>query len=129
MGGMVAAIEAGYVQREIQNTSYAFQLEVESGLRTVVGVNDFVSDAPKPRTLRIDPQIEREQVERVRAVRAKRDPRAWAAALERLETAARDPKGELMPQVLAAVEALASIGEISGVLRKVFGEYREVVTV
>lgn len=129
MGGMVAAIEAGYVQREIQNTSYAFQLEIESGLRTVVGVNDFVSDAPKPKTLRIDPRIEREQVERLRAVRAKRDPKAWAAALERLEAAARDPKGELMPQVLAAVEALASIGEISGVLRKVFGEYREVVTV
>ncbi|MBN1771540.1 MAG: methylmalonyl-CoA mutase [Deltaproteobacteria bacterium] len=129
LGGMVAAIEAGYVQREIQNTSYAFQLEVESGLRTVVGVNDFVSDAPKPKTLRIDPRIEREQVERLRAVRAKRDAKAWATTLERLEAAARDPKGELMPQVLAAVEALASIGEISGVLRKVFGEYREVVTV
>jgi len=129
LGGMVAAIEAGYVQREIQNTSYAFQLQVESGLRTVVGVNDFVSDAPKPRTLRIDPKIEHEQVERLRAVRARRDARAWAAALERLEAAARDPQGELMPQVLGAVEALASIGEISGVLRKVFGEYREVVTV
>jgi methylmalonyl-CoA mutase N-terminal domain/subunit len=129
LGGMVASIEAGYVQREIQNTSYAFQLEVESGLRTVVGVNDFVSDAPRPKTLRIDPKIEREQVERLRAVRARRDARAWAAALERLEAAARDPQGELMPQVLAAVEALASIGEISGVLRKVFGEYREVVTV
>ena len=129
LGGMVAAIEAGYVQREIQNTSYAFQLEVESGLRTVVGVNDFVADAPKPKTLRIDPKIEREQVERLRAVRAKRDAKAWAAALERLEGAARDPHGELMPEVLAAVEALASIGEISGVLRRVFGEYREVVTV
>ncbi len=129
LGGMVAAIEAGYVQREIQNTSYAFQLEVESGLRTVVGVNDFVSDAPKPKTLRIDPRIEREQVERLRAVRAKRDAKTWAAALERLEGAARDPHGALMPEVLAAVEALASIGEISGVLRRVFGEYREVVTV
>jgi methylmalonyl-CoA mutase N-terminal domain/subunit len=129
LGGMVPAIEAGYVQREIQNTSYAFQLEVESGLRTVVGVNDFVSDAPRPKTLRIDPKIEREQVERLRAVRTKRDARAWAAAMERLETAARDPQGELMPQVLAAVEALASIGEIANVLRKVFGEYREVVTV
>ena len=129
LGGMVAAIEAGYVQREIQNTSYAFQLQVESGLRTVVGVNDFVSDAPTPKTLRIDPRVECEQVERLRAVRARRDARAWAVALERLEAAARDPKGELMPQVLGAVEALASIGEISGVLRKVFGEYREVVTV
>ena len=129
LGGMVPAIEAGYVQREIQNTSYAYQLEVESALRTVVGVNDFVSDSPKPKTLRIDPKIEQEQVARLRAVRAKRDARAWAGALERLEAAARDPKGQLMPEVLGAVEALASIGEIAGVLRKVFGEYREVVTV
>jgi methylmalonyl-CoA mutase N-terminal domain/subunit len=129
LGGMAAAIEQGYVQREIQNTSYAFQLEVEKGLRTVVGVNQFVSDTPKPRTLRVDPKIEREQVERLRAVRAKRDAAAHAAALERLEAAARDPHGELMPQVLSAVEALATIGEITGVLRRVFGEYREVVTV
>jgi methylmalonyl-CoA mutase N-terminal domain/subunit len=129
LGGMVAAIEAGYVQREIQNTSYAYQLEVESGVRTVVGVNDFVSDAPRPKTLRIDPKIEREQVDRLRAVRAKRDEQAWSAALRKLETAAQDPQGELMPHVLAAVEALASIGEIAGVLRRVFGEYREVVTV
>jgi methylmalonyl-CoA mutase N-terminal domain/subunit len=129
LGGMAAAIEQGYVQREIQNTSYAFHLEVEKGLRTVVGVNQFVSDTPKPRTLRVDPKIEREQVERLRAVRAKRDAAAHAAALERLEAAARDPHGELMPQVLSAVEALATIGEITGVLRRVFGEYREVVTV
>jgi methylmalonyl-CoA mutase N-terminal domain/subunit len=129
LGGMVPAIEAGFVQREIQNTSYAYQLEVESALRTVVGVNDFVSDSPRPKTLRIDPKIEREQVARLRAVRAKRDPQAWAEALRKLEAAARDPQGELMPHVLVAVEALASKGEIAGVLRKVFGEYREVVTV
>jgi len=129
LGGMVPAIEAGYVQREIQNASYAFQLEVESGLRTVVGVNDFVSDAPKPKTLRIDPRLEEEQVARLRAVRARRDETVWSEALCRLERAAQDPKGELMPQVLTAVDAMASIGEIAGLLRKVFGEYREVVTV
>jgi len=129
LGGMVSAIEAGFVQREIQNTSYAYQLEVESGLRTVVGVNDFVSDSPRPRTLRIDPSLEPDQVGRLRAVRAGRDQAKWADAMRRLDDAARDPKGELMPQVLAAVEAPASIGEIAGVLRGAFGEYREVVTV
>lgn len=129
LGGVVAAIEAGYIQREIQNTSYAYQLEVENGTRTIVGVNDFVSDSPRPKTLRVDPKIERDQVERVRAVRAKRDEKTWAAALAALEAAARDEKGELMPRVVQCVEALATIGEISNVLRKVFGEYREVVTV
>jgi methylmalonyl-CoA mutase N-terminal domain/subunit len=129
LGGMVPAIEAGYVQREIQNTSYAWQLEVESGLRTVVGVNDFVSDSPKPKTLRVDPRIEEEQVARLRAFRARRDERTWAEALRKLEAAARDERGELMPRVLECVEASATIGEISGTLRRVFGEYREVVTV
>ncbi len=129
MGGVVAAIEAGFIPREIQNTSYAWQIEVEKKLRTIVGVNEFISDSPRPGTLKLDPRIERDQVQRVRDVRARRDERRWTDAMRSLEAAALHPKGELMPRVLDCVEALATVGEISGTLRKVFGEYREVVTV
>ena len=124
MGGMVAAIEQGYVQREIQATAYRYQLEIEDKKRIIVGQNEFVSDAPKVEAMRIDPRIEREQVERLRAFRAAHEGPARSSALGRVEAAARGADN-LMPPILAAVKAGATVGEISDVLRGVFGEHTE----
>jgi methylmalonyl-CoA mutase N-terminal domain/subunit len=124
MGGMVAAIEQGYPQREIQRTAYDYQLEVERKQRTIVGVNAFVQDAaPVPVTV-VDPRIEAEQVERLRAVRAKRDGTAHGAALNRVERAARG-SDNVLPHVLEAVKAYATVGEIANVLRGTWGEHVE----
>jgi methylmalonyl-CoA mutase N-terminal domain/subunit len=128
MGGMIAAIERGYVQREIQNAAYRWQLDVDERRRTVVGVNAFVSDSPPVPLLRIDPRIEREQAERVRAWRAARAQAPWAESLERLERAAGG-KDDLLPLVLDAVKAGATVGEVSDVLRRVWGTHQEAVTV
>ena len=128
--GMLRAIEQGYVQREIQNAAYAYQRAVDAGDAVVVGVNRFASegtDVPVP-IQRIDEALERRQVERVRAVRQKRDPSVFAAALQAVEDAARGGEN-LMPRILSAVEAYATVGEIANVLRGVFGEYRESVVV
>jgi len=124
MGGMIAAIEQGYPQREIQQSAYSYQLEIEDKKRIVVGQNAFVQDAAPVPLLRIDPRIEDEQKERVRAVRAKRDPRAWSASIEQLERAAAG-KDNLLPLVLGAVKAYATVGEIADVLRKAWGEHQE----
>ena len=127
MGGMLGAIEAGYVQAEIQRAAYDFQVAVERNQRVVVGVNRFASDERRPiPLLRIDPAIEREQVERVRALRARRDSDAVARALREIERRARGEEN-LLPAILAAVEAYATVGEIADALRRVFGEYRESV--
>ncbi len=127
-GGMIRAIEQGFVQSEVQNAAYEFQRQVESGERVVVGVNRFQSEeAPMP-VLRVDPQLERDQVERVRAVRARRDAAAAAVAVAEVERSAREGDN-LMPRILAAVEAHATVGEISDAMRRVFGEYRESVVV
>jgi methylmalonyl-CoA mutase N-terminal domain/subunit len=121
---MVRAIEEGYPQREIQNTAYAFQLEVEKRERLVVGQNAYVQDAPPVPVLKVDPGIERAQVERVRALRARRDRASHAAALARIEVAARGTEN-LLPPILEAVKAHATVGEISNVLRAVWGEHQE----
>ncbi len=129
MGGMLRAIETGYVQREIQEAAYRYQLAVESGEQVVVGVNRFKIEEEKPiPTLRIDPEIERRQIERVRAVRARRDQIKTEAALAALEEAARTSEN-LLPRILDCVEAYATVGEISGRLRRVWGEYHEAVTI
>jgi methylmalonyl-CoA mutase N-terminal domain/subunit len=128
MGGMVAAIEHGYPQREIQRTAYDYQLEVERKERLVVGVNAFVQDAAPVPVTKVDPRIEAEQVERVRAMRARRDAGAHGAALERIERAARG-SDNVLPHVLEAVKAYATVGEIAGVLRKVWGEHVETLVV
>jgi methylmalonyl-CoA mutase N-terminal domain/subunit len=128
MGGMVAAIEQGYVQREIQATAYRYQLDIEEKRRIIVGQNDFVSESPRVETMRIDPRIEREQVERVRAWRAAHQGPARAEALERIEAAAKG-SDNLLPPTLAAVKAGATVGEISDVLRGVWGEHRETLTI
>ncbi|HSQ67143.1 MAG TPA: methylmalonyl-CoA mutase family protein [Polyangiaceae bacterium] len=124
MGGMVAAIEQGYPQREIQQSAYSYQLEIEQKQRVIVGQNAFVQDSPPVPLLRIDPRIEGEQTERVRAVRAKRDQGAWAAVMQGLERAAGG-KDNLLPLILQAVKASATVGEIADVLRKAWGEHQE----
>jgi len=129
MGGMLRAIETGYVQREIQEAAYQYQRAVETGEATVVGVNRFRADEETPvETLRIDPEVERAQVERLRALRLRRDNERTEAALTLLERAARGTDN-LLPHILACVEAYATVGEISHRLRRVWGEYREAVTV
>ena len=129
LGGTLHAIETGYIQREIQNSAYEYQRAVETGDAIVVGVNKFESEDERPvKTLRIDPSIEREQVERVRALRARRDALATESALVKLESAARGTEN-VLPRILDCVEAFATVGEISNRLRSVWGEYRESVTV
>jgi methylmalonyl-CoA mutase, N-terminal domain len=127
--GMLHAIEQGYVQREIQNAAYGYQRAVDAKEAVVVGVNEFASAREVAVPIqRIDEALEGRQVERVRAMRLRRDKSAHADALRRVEDAARDG-GNLMPQILHAVESYATVGEIADSMRKVFGEYRESVTV
>lgn len=125
MGGMLSAIEAGWVQREIERAAYDYQKAVEAGTEVVVGVNRFQvnEETPIP-TLRLDPASEQAQKERVRRVRAERNQAAAEAALEAVEQAARSGEN-LMPRIIAAVEAYATLGEIADAMRRVFGEYSE----
>lgn len=128
VGGMLRAIETGYVQREIQEAAYEYQKAVEKEEEIVVGVNRFrmEEDHTIP-ILKVDPEIERGQIARVRALRERRDSAAAEAALDRLEEAASENRN-LVPLILEAVEHLATVGEISNRLRNVWGEYREAVT-
>jgi methylmalonyl-CoA mutase N-terminal domain/subunit len=129
LGGMLRAIESGFVQGEIQKAAYEYQLAVETKEQIVVGVNDFVAKEERAiPTLRVDPQIEREQMQRVQALRAKRDSGRTNAALAELLRRA-SAKENLLPAILGAVEAYATVGEISDALRGVFGEYRESVVI
>ena len=129
MGGMLKAIERGFVQQEIQKAAYEYQQAVDRGDAVVVGVNRFGVDEEKPiLTQRIDPGLEPKQIERVRALRARRDSGVWKNALASVETAARSGEN-VMPRILAAVEAYATVGEISDAMRRVFGEYREAVVI
>jgi methylmalonyl-CoA mutase N-terminal domain/subunit len=128
LGGMVAAIEQGYPQREIQNSAYAYQLEIEKKQRTIVGLNDFVQDSPPVPVMKIDPEIERAQVERLRAMRARRAPQRHAEALRKIDAAARG-RDNLLPPILEAVKAYATVGEIANVLRDAWGEHTETLVV
>jgi methylmalonyl-CoA mutase, N-terminal domain len=129
LGGMLKAIERGYVQQEIQNAAYEYQQAVDRIQAVVVGVNRFAVEDEKPIPIqRIDESLERKQVERMRALRARRDAQPWKNALTQLEDAARSG-ANLMPRILAAVEAYATVGEISDTMRKVFGEYKEAVVI
>jgi methylmalonyl-CoA mutase N-terminal domain/subunit len=125
-GGALAAIERGDIQREIQESAYRFQREVESGERVLVGVNRFQEGGrgQELETLRVDPELERAQVERVRSLRARRDPAAWRSALQALEESARGSEN-LLPAIVDAVMAWATVGEVATCLRRVFGEHRE----
>jgi methylmalonyl-CoA mutase, N-terminal domain len=125
-GGALRAIEKGEIQREIQESAYRFQREVESGERVIVGVNRFQEEgeAAPPDVLRIRPEVEKDQVERVRALRAKRPEGPWRAALVHLADRARSGEN-LVPAMIDAVLAGATVGEIAGRLREVFGEHQE----
>ena len=125
---MLRAIERGYVQREIQNAAYAYQRAVDAKEAIVVGVNEFTSEDAGVPIQRIDEALEGRQVERVRALRVRRDAGVHAGALRGVEDAARGGEN-LMPRILHAVESCATVGEIANVMRTVFGEYRETVTV
>ena len=141
LGGMVAAIERGWVQREIEDAAYRHQQAVDGGETVVVGVNRFTSPPAPPAPASrgashrgessarlsdrdVDETAERRQIERVRALRARRDPIRWQAALDQVTEKARST-ANLMPAILEAVESYATVGEIAASLRKVFGEYQQ----
>ena len=129
MGGMIPAIEAGYVQKEIQRAAYQAHREVEEGERVVVGVNRYAMEEDlKPELLRIDRKVQEEQVRFLHAVRAGRSEPAVRTALGVLRSAA-EGEANLMPPILDAVRAYAGVGEICNTLREVFGEYRERIIV
>jgi methylmalonyl-CoA mutase N-terminal domain/subunit len=129
LGGMLRAIESGFVQTEIQKAAYEYQRAVETKEQVVVGVNDFIAEEERSiPTLRIDPQIEREQIQRLQALRVRRDGNRTKAAISELERRAARQEN-LMPAILGAVEAYATVGEISDALRRAFGEYQESVVI
>lgn len=129
LGGMLRAIELGYVQREIQESAYRYQRAIETKDAIVVGVNSYqVQEESRVAILRVDPAVEQAQVERLRTLRERREPRAAEAALAKLEEGARGTEN-LLPRILDCVEAYATVGEISNRLRGVWGEYRETATV
>jgi methylmalonyl-CoA mutase, N-terminal domain len=125
-GGTLAAIEAGLIQRDIQESAYRAQQAIDAGTAVVVGVNRFVDndDDSGPEVCQIDSAVERRQIEGVKALRARRDATRWQAALEAVTAAARGTDN-LMPRIITAVEASATVGEISDALRLVFGEFQE----
>jgi methylmalonyl-CoA mutase N-terminal domain/subunit len=133
LGGTLAAIESGVIQREIQDAAYLAQQRVDSGDSVVVGVNRFVDLPPEGGsrlqppidTLRIDPEIETRQIERLQRVRAERDLSSWRAAIDAVTAAARG-SDNLVPPIIHAVEACATVGEISDAMRAVFGEHKEI---
>ena len=125
LGGMLKAIERGFVQQEIQNAAYRFQQAVDSGEQVVVGVNQFRSEAEKSFAIQgSDPALEPLQVERLQALRARRDRASYEGAIQAVEEAARSGEN-LMPRIMAAVESYATVGEISDAMRRVFGEYQQ----
>jgi methylmalonyl-CoA mutase N-terminal domain/subunit len=125
LGGTLTAIEQGAIQLDIQESAYRTQQNIERGEQVVVGVNRFNEDEATPmEVLHIDPALEVRQIARVRAVRASRDEASWRRSLDAVERAAAGGQN-LVPPILAAVEANATVGEISDAMRRVFGEYRD----
>ena len=130
LGGVIPAIEAGFFQREIADAAYRFAKEVADGERTIVGVNDFQIEEPIAiPILRMDPEGERRHLARLARTRSERDAAAHAESLARLEQTCRDPRANVMPAILDAVNAYATVGEIMNCMRGVFGEHRENVVV
>ena len=124
MGGMVRAIEAGFPQREIGDSAFAYQRAVETRDQVVVGVNQFQVDEEMPKDLlKVDPAVEKYQRDKTTKVKAERDQAAVDASLAALKTVATDG-GNVMPPIFEAVKTYASLGEISDVLRAVYGEYQ-----
>jgi len=126
---MLKAVERGYVQMEIQNAAYEFHQALEGLEAVVVGVNQFTQEQGTPIPLQqIDESLERKQVERLRALRQKRDRKSWEAAIKAVEQAAGSGQN-LMPHIIDAVEKYATVGEIADAMRRVFGEYKETVVI
>jgi methylmalonyl-CoA mutase N-terminal domain/subunit len=124
MGGTLAAIEQGYIQKEIQNSSYRFQKEIESNERIYVGINKYtMEEAPPTNLLRVDMKVGEVEVQKLKKLRAERDPVQWKKALDHLREVSRTDEN-VMPAVIAAVKAMATVGEICDVWREIFGEYR-----
>jgi methylmalonyl-CoA mutase, N-terminal domain len=129
LGGTLAAIETGLIQREIQESAYRAQIAIDAGDAVVVGVNRFADDDSRVvETLTIDENVERRQIERLRAVRSSRDAAAWRRAIDGVASAATSGTN-LVPPIVAAVEAHATVGEIADTLRQVFGEFQETAAV
>jgi len=126
LGGMVHAIEAGFVQQEIQDVAYRYQREIESGDRVVVGVNKFVIEEEGPKDiLKVDPKLRQVQMEKLAEVKKNRSNETVEQKLNELREGAKDPSKNLMPLIVDAAKEYASLGEICGVLREEFGEYKE----
>ena len=128
LGGMLQAIESGYVQREIQEAAYGHQARLESGTEVVVGVNRFESEEVPIEVLRIDPEVGRRQASRLKTLRKGRDSSQVEGALEKIRQSARG-SSNLMPVIIAAVEAYATVGEMADVMRDVFGEHKETIVI
>ncbi|WP_148883876.1 acyl-CoA mutase large subunit family protein [Thermococcus aciditolerans] len=125
MGGMMRAIERGYIQKEIAESAYKYQREVEEKKRIIVGVNEFIVDEPLDvEILKVDPSIREKQIERLRKLRSERDSKKVEEALDRLRKAAETDDENLMPYIIEAHRHLATLGEVTDVLREVWGEYR-----
>ncbi len=126
IGGMVRAIENGFVQKEIQDSAYRYQKEIENNTRIIVGVNKFtIQEEPPKDLLKVDPKLRQLQIEKLNAVKAARDNQKVAQKLSELRQVAGHPDQNLMPPIIAAVREYATLGEICGVLRQEFGEYQE----
>jgi methylmalonyl-CoA mutase, N-terminal domain len=124
IGGAVEAIEGGYYQREIQEASYAYQQAIDEGRKVIVGVNKFAKEDEEPQMIfRVNPEAERAQIKRLERVRQERDQKAVDAALSRLDEVSRDGENLMYP-IVEAVKAYASVGEICGVMRRVFADYQ-----
>ncbi|HQE95803.1 MAG TPA: methylmalonyl-CoA mutase family protein [Candidatus Marinimicrobia bacterium] len=126
IGGMIPAIEKGFIQKEIQDAAYRYQKEIESNERIIVGVNKFTIDEETPKNLlKVDSELQRIQIQKTNAVKKQRNNQAVKEKLELLRETARRAEQNLMPPILAAVKEYATLGEICGILRQEFGEYQE----
>jgi len=129
MGGVIAAIEKGFFQKEIADSAYRYQREIDEKKRVIVGLNEYTIEEESPiELLRIDPKVEKEQVARLQKLKKERDNKKVEAALEKLHYAAEKDEN-LMPTIIEAVKAYATLGEITDVLRKVYGEYKELIVI
>jgi methylmalonyl-CoA mutase N-terminal domain/subunit len=128
MGGVIACVESGWIQNEIQNASYQFQKDLEAKREIVVGMNEFVQNEPYPSDiLKVSEAVSRDQITRLKAFKAKRDPKVVAAQLAKIKAAAEGTQN-LMPLFVEAVEKSVTLGEIADQLRQVFGLFKESIT-
>jgi methylmalonyl-CoA mutase N-terminal domain/subunit len=129
MGGAIAAIEKGFFQKEIADSAYKYQRETDEKKRIIVGLNEYTTKEATPiPILRIDPKVEDEQVSGLQKLRRERDNRKVEEALEKLHYNAEKDEN-LMPTIIEAVKSYTTVGEIYGVLRKVYGEYKELIVI